>query len=174
MGKPRNDNSPGTGRAPRQKDGRFLPNPDTLDRDAQAFNMRSRGCTYSEIAIALEFTDGGHVAKALRRHVQRRIAPDIDEHRARADEELDAMQRAVLRVLETTHYKVADGRVVYFDGPEGDGPAQPLKDDSPILASVDRWLKIQDRRAKLFGLDAATKVETSGSVTVRVEGAEDV
>lgn len=172
--KPANDNSPGSGRAPRRRDGRFVSNPETIERDTQAFNMRSRGCTYSEIAIALEFTDEGHVALALRRHVQRRIAPDIDEHRARADEELDAMQRAVLRVLETTHLKVNDGRVVYYDGTDGSGPPKALEDDSPVLAAVDRWLKIQDRRAKLFGLDAATKVETSGSVTVRVEGAEDV
>lgn len=157
-----------------RRGGRFTTNPDTIERDATAFSMKARGCTYREIAIALGYTDDSHVSKALKRHMQRRIEPVADEYRAILDDQLDSMYRSVMRVLETTHLKVNDGRVVYYDEPDGNGPPKPLLDDSPVLAAVDRLLKIQKARRELYGLDAPTKVETSGSVTVRVEGAEDV
>lgn len=161
----------GNNQNPRSR-GRFAIAQETLQRDAAAFNMKSRGCTHNEIAIALGFTDGPHVAKALRRHLERAITPAVDEYRALMDHQLDEMHRAVLRVLETTHLKISDGRVVYYDD-ETSGQPKPLLDDSPVLASVDRLLKIQDQRAKLYGLYAPTKVDVR-NVTVRVEGAEDV
>jgi hypothetical protein len=54
----------------------------------------------------------------------------------------------------TPHYEVsASGRVAT------DEDGRPLLDDKPKLAAIDRLLKIQDRRAKLLGLDSAQKVE---------------
>ena len=47
---------------------------------------------------------------------------------------------------------VSQGRLIYL----GDDP-QPLADDAPVLAAVDRLLKIQERRARLLGLDQPTK-----------------
>jgi len=50
-----------------------------------------------------------------------------------------------------------------------------LEDDAPILAAADRILKVLERRAKLHGLDAPTKVQAQvASVRVTVDGAEDV
>lgn len=145
--------------------------------------MKTRGCTLAEIQIALDYGSTAHVATALRRHIDRRVGPAADEYRALMDERLDHMRREVLRVLETTHYKVSEGRVIYHapcDCPQGlYGDRcphwKPLEDDSPVLAAVDRLLKIEERQAKLHGLDAPVKqsVEVT-NVTVKVEGADDV
>jgi hypothetical protein len=143
--------------------------------------MRSRSCTLDEIAIALGFVDRSHARKAIQRHTASIVRPAADEYRAMMDEQLDSMHREVLRVLETTHYKVNNGVVVHHRPAEckcTEMPCEhfvPLLDDSPVLAAVDRLVKIQESRRKLYGLDAPVKHDVSVSqVTVKVEGADDV
>jgi hypothetical protein len=34
---------------------------------------------------------------------------------------------------------------------------EPVLDDAPVLAAIDRLLRIQERRARLLGLDAPTR-----------------
>lgn len=160
-----------------------MPTPGSDERDAEAFRMKTRAATLEEIVIALGYSSPSHVRTAIRRHLERRVAPAADEYRALMDEQLDHMYREVSRVLETTHYKVSDGRVIYHadcacpQGLYGDRCPhwKPLKDDSPVLASVDRLIRIQESRRKLYGLDAPVKqaVEVT-NVTVKVEGADDV
>lgn len=160
-----------------------MPPEDAPERDAEAFRMRSRGSTLAEIALALGYATPTHVSTSLRRHVERRVKPAVDEYIALQEDRLDHMRREVLRVLETTHYKVSDGRVIYHaecECPQGLYGERcphwkPLEDDSPVLAAVDRLLKIEERIAKLHGIDKPVKHEMSVSnVTVRVEGADDV
>ncbi len=38
-------------------------------------------------------------------------------------------------------------------------PNEPLRDRAPVLAAIDRLLKIEERRAKLLGLDAPVRAE---------------
>lgn len=169
---------------PRDGSGRFVPSAESAERDAQAFRLRADGKTYTEIAIALGFSSDTHVTKALKRHLDRIVKPAADEYRATIDARLDRMYRETMRVLEATHYVVNAGTVVFFgdcDCPEGSklsglcDHAKPLKDDSPVLAAVDRLLKIEAQRSKLYGLDAPVKHDVSVSqVTVKVEGADDV
>ncbi|GAA2395473.1 hypothetical protein GCM10010404_61300 [Nonomuraea africana] len=70
---------------------------------------------------------------------------------------------------------VSQGRVVRLGQPfiddDGnaavdDGRGEPLEDDAPVLAAIDRMLKIQERRAKLLGLDIPVKQLVGGDVTV--------
>ena len=60
------------------------------------------------------------------------------------------MAREAWDVLQRNHVVVSQGRVVELDG-------VPIPDDAPVLAAIDRLLKIQERRAKLLGLDAPTQ-----------------
>lgn len=169
-------------RGPRDGTGKFAPTPDSEERDAEAFRMRTRACTLAEIQIALGYSSPQHVSTALNRHIARRVGPAADEYRAVMDEQLEHMYREVIRVLETTHYKVNNGVVVHATLDKCGCPAwetcphaKPLLDDSPVLAAVDRLIKIQESRRKLYGLDAPVKHDVSvSSVTVRVEGADDV
>lgn len=169
---------------PRDGNGTFVPPADAPERDAQAFRMRADGKTLAEIRTALGFSSPQHASKALKRHVERIVTPAADEYRKLIDERLDRMYREVMRVLEATHYVVNAGTVVFFgdcDCPDGSklsglcGHAKPLKDDSPVLSAVDRLLKIEAQRSRLFGLDAPVKHDVSVSqVTVKVQGADDV
>ncbi len=167
----------------RGANGQFVPGESGPERDAEAFRMKVRGSSLGEIALALGYVDRSHASKAITRHVDRIVKPAATQYIALQEERLDHMRREVLRVLETTHYRVSDGRVIYHakcDCPQdlyGERCPhwKPLEDDSPVLAAVDRLLKIEERIAKLHGIDKPIKHEVSVSnVTVRVEGADDV
>jgi hypothetical protein len=62
---------------------------------------------------------------------------------------LDELTRKAFEVLDATHYvHTPAGKLVY--GPDG----HPLVDPMPALYAIDRLLRIDERRARLFGLDA--------------------
>lgn len=147
--------------------------------------MRGEGKTLAEINLALGFAGASHVGKALRRHIDRRVGPVADEYIAMQLDTMDRLKREVFRVMEATHYRVSDGRVVYHaecactPGMYGEGEHcphwKPLRDTSPVLAAADRLIKVEERISKLLGLDKPVKHDVSVSnVTVKVEGADDV
>jgi hypothetical protein len=72
--------------------------------------------------------------------------------RALESERLDFLWRTVMQVLSRTHYIVSNGRLVTMNG-------EPMRDDDPALRAVAALLQIQQRRAKLHGLDAPKQVE---------------
>jgi hypothetical protein len=102
----------------------------------------------------------------LREELARRVDPKIDAYRAlhleRLEAELlrlDELEKRARRVLDRHHITVNNGRVIAIDG-------EPLQDDGPVLAAIDRLIKIEDARRKnnesqrkLLGLDAPTKVD---------------
>jgi hypothetical protein len=103
----------------------------------------------------------------LREELARRVDPKIDAYRVlhleRLEGELlrlDELEARAREVLDRHHITVNNGRVIKLD----DG--EPLLDDGPVLAAIDRLLKIEDARRKnnesqrkLLGLDAPTKVD---------------
>lgn len=171
--------APGRDGVERPKDGkgRFIEHPDTPARDAEAFRLRAKGLTYDEIAIAQGYYDKSHVARSIKRHLANTVPPAADEYRNIMDSQLDELYRRGLAVLDAKHYTVSHGQIVYHpdDNEFGAGPRIPLEDDAPVLAAIDRLLKIQARRAALWGLDAPTaqRIQVQ-NVRVTVDGADDV
>lgn len=151
---------------------------ETLERDMAAFDMKASGRSNAQIAIALDYRDEAHVSQALSRHMKRLVKPQAEELRLLCDSQLDHIYRTALAVLERTHLKVNGGSVVYYtEDPDKhpDAKAVPLHDSAPVLAAIDRLLRIQESRRKLWGIDAPVQHEVSVSqVTVTVTGAEDV
>jgi len=160
---------------PRDGYGRFNENPDTQDRDAAAFRLRAKGATYDEIAVALGYADRGHVHKQLSRHLASIVPPAAEEYRQIMDAQLDELYRRALAVMDAEHFTVSNGQIVYAPGTEFAGQPVPLEDDAPVLQAMDRMLKIQARRAALWGLDAPTQSRLQvQNVRVTVDGADDV
>jgi hypothetical protein len=154
----------------RDSTGTYVRDPDVAERDALAMRMRARGATLREIKEELGYSDTGHVYHQITRAYRQNMAPAVNELRAQMDGQLDEIYAAVLKVLETQHLKVVNGSVVF--NPETGGL---MEDDAPVLAAADRLLKVLERRAKLYGLDAPTKVQAQvENVRVTVDGAEDV
>ncbi|MGP3752193.1 hypothetical protein [Streptomyces sp. IBSNAI001] len=134
--------------------GRIVRTVDTAERDAEAARLRTRGYTYQQIADELDWVSRGDAYRAVQRVLEDTVKEAGDEVRAIELDRLDTLHAAAMDVLEREHVTVSNGRVVALDG-------APLPDDGPVLAAIDRLLKIQERRARLLGLDAPTKQNIS-------------
>ncbi len=160
----------------RGKSGKFIAQLDTAERDAEAARLRVRGQTYQQIADALGYTSEGTAHTAVQRAMKAKPAEVADDVRALEVARLDDLYARALVVAEREHLAHGNGRVVYEECPgvrhkghvefghrvDREGNAAgcrglPVLDDGPLLAAIDRLIKIQDRRAKLLGLDAPTR-----------------
>lgn len=142
--------------------------PDNIThRDASAARYRAEGWTYNRIANELGFANPGGAHKAVQRALKASVRDANDTAVHLELNALDEMAREVWAVLQRNHVVVSQGRVVELDG-------VPIPDDAPVLAATDRLLKIQERRAKLLGLDMPTrsKVEVITESTVDAAIAE--
>jgi len=130
---------------------------DTIQKDHQAAELRVIGLTYQQIGDRL-----GYSRQAAYQAVARAIA-DIprmatEELRTLELEKLDDLERKLRIILQKNHYKVsASGKVVTHEG-------EPVVDSGPEIQAILGILKVIDKRAKLLGLDAPTKVETEVTV----------
>ena len=126
------------------------PTLEDLEREITAVEMRRDGRTYDEIALELGYANRSGAYQAVSRCLARRAKEPSDEVRLHELERQDYMWRKVVAVLENQHITVSNGKVVTIDG-------VPIADDAPVLQAVDRLIKIQERRAKLLGLDAPSR-----------------
>lgn len=140
-------------KAGRDHNGRWIRTGDHAERDAEATRLRALGHTYIEIADQLGYADHAGARKAVQRALVATVAEPAEEVRALQLEQLDKLALAAWAVLERAHVTVSHGRIIR------DENEQPLLDDGPVLAAIDRLLKIQERRAKLLGLDAPARHE---------------
>ncbi|WP_062434957.1 helix-turn-helix domain-containing protein [Herbidospora daliensis] len=160
---PRPDNM-----ASRARDGkgRYDRDPTVAERDAQAAALRARSLTYQQIGDQLGISRQS-AYEAVKRALADTLAEPAEAVRTLELERLDGMWQAVQGVLERKHLTVSNGKVVQL--PDEDGKLVPIEDDAPILQAVDRLLKIQERRAKLLGLDTPVKQELTVDAGIRWE-----
>ncbi len=134
--------------------GKFVKSVDTAERDADACRLRTTGASYADIAKALGFADAAGALRAVQRGMQSIVAEPARELRAIELARLDLALRHAWEVMTRVHITVSQGRVV-LDPATG----EPLRDYGPVLAAIDRVIRIGERRAKLLGLDAPTRIE---------------
>jgi hypothetical protein len=143
-------------------------------RRERLIEMRRDGKSWSHIAKALGYADAPSACTDLRRTLEQRqeqLAISLDQHRQMELEKLDRLERAAITVLETKHVHISGGKVVREGGDE-ETVGEPLYDDGPVLQAIETLRRLSERRAKLLGIDAPTKVETDGQLTVIVEGVD--
>lgn len=136
----------------RDGNGRYDRDPETARRDAEACRLRAQSLTYREIAAKLG-VDVHTAYDAVQRGLRDTLQEPADAVRQLELERLDELAQKAREVLLGTHYVVSQGKVVRL----ARGGA-PLEDDAPKLQAIDRLLKIQERRARLLGLDSPQRV----------------
>lgn len=105
---------------------------DALDNQLQALQLRKEGKSYVFIAQQLGYKDHSGAWRAVRSAMKKTLKEPADEMRKLELERLDDMLSAIAPAVK-----------------EGN------------LAAIDRALKIQDRRAKLMGLDMPALVDVT-------------
>lgn len=132
-------------------------------RRKRVIELRDEGMTFREIAEEL-----GVSVKLVHDDYKKTMAEipveAVETYRRHQQDEL-AMARAVVEdILAARHVTIsATGQVVY----EGN---DIVRDHGPILAAVDRLMKISDREAKLLGLDARPELTVTGNLTYEFVG----
>lgn len=150
---PPSENAPGAGDSTdggqlRDGHGRFLRGLGTAEKDALACRLRARGISLREIASRLGYTHPSAAAKAIARALADIPAEDAASLRALECERLDELTRRLFAILDVK-YPFLDGGREFTDQ-----NGQPIPDPGPILAVIDRLLRVSVRRSRLLGLDA--------------------
>ncbi|WP_214103223.1 hypothetical protein [Acrocarpospora catenulata] len=132
--------------------GRYDRDPEVAKRDARACELRAQNRSYAEIAAEL-----GISKTAAYESVQRALAETVREPAGELRQlelmRLDELAQKAREVMNATHYVVSQGKVVRLTR-----AGAPLEDDAPALQAIDRLLRIQERRARLLGLDMPQRV----------------
>lgn len=119
------------------------------ERRAKAVKLRTAGQTWEAIAVELGYCNRGAAYKDVMvalDEARAELAVSTEQFRELSLQRLDAMRRKVQEVIDQA----------------GAGAA--------ALQAIDRLVKIDEREARLLGLDQAQKVEMSGQVLYAVEG----
>jgi hypothetical protein len=127
--------------------------------------------SYPQIAAVSQAEFGRHIPqttayKRVQWALKKWIGETAEEVRQVELAKLDELELDFRRVKNTEHVKVAGGTIVR------DENGVPLIDDSPVLAAGDRLLKIQERRARLLGIDAPERVAATTTVRYEVVGVD--
>lgn len=154
----------------RDNQGKFARDPDVADRDRDAMVMRAKGKSYRQIAELLGYGSASHAKTQIERYYKSVAQPDVIAYRAEMDARLDELYAAVMGVFQATHLKVVAGGVVFDPNTGG-----LLEDSAPKIQAANTLLRVMERQANLYGLDAPSKVMAQvQNVRVTVDGAEDV
>ena len=154
-------------------------------RDVEALTYRAQGLTYDRIADQMGYANRSGAQKAVERAIAASVRESADEAKTLILADLFEAKREAWTVLQRKHLTVSNGHVVRrFIGVERDddgierldmdGKPIPLfeeiEDDGPVLAAIDRIVKIDAEIAKILGAYAPEKHEhrTIGEIDARL------
>jgi hypothetical protein len=130
---------------------------ETAELRAEAYRLKLRGFSDREAGARMGVSHTT-IQNWTKQEADERVLPLADELRKVQLERLGEMRQAALEVLERIHFAVSHGKVV--EDPDGG----PLEDSAPRLAAIDRLLRVEERIARLMGLDAPTRSEIEARI----------
>lgn len=133
------------------------------EQQVQAYTLSLRGHSLREIGRLMGVSHET-ARKLISLEADARVLPLADQLRKQQLDRLNEMRMAALAVLEREHVHISEGRVVRDKDPETGEVLGAIVDDGPVLAAIDRLVKIEDRMAKLLGLDAPVQQEIAATV----------
>lgn len=129
--------------------GRAIRTLGTIEQDQRAAEMRSVSMTYPQIANEL-----GVSVTTAHESVMRGMAAVPTEGQIEAKRlellKLDRIERHLFGVMGREHIRVNHGRVILDEG-------RRVLDDGPGIQAATALLRVQERRARLLGLDEPAK-----------------
>lgn len=128
--------------------------------------LRKTGLSIEAIAEEMGFS-AMYVRKLYKQALNDIICDDVNEVRRLELAKLDDIQEVALQVMRAFHPLVNSGTVVRDavedenGNPVLDENSNPvttrLADTGPVLAAIDRLIRVSERRSKLIGADAPVK-----------------
>src|SRR3954451_99443 len=122
----------------------------TKRRDAEAAKLRVRGRTYQDIADELGYASPGASHDAVSRSLAESVRVPFEQQRELALNQLDQLASEAWTIVQARHCVISAGKVMSVDG-------EPLSDPKPVLDALAVLIRIEERKARLLGLDAPRK-----------------
>lgn len=129
---------------------------DTADRDSQAARLLEQGRTYKQIAEELGYSSATSAYRAASRALAAEVLPSANAMRREQLGHIDYLITVATGVMQRDHLTVSHGKIIR------DEDGEPLLDDAPKLAAIDRIHKLEELRANLVG----TKVPVQQKLAV--------
>lgn len=120
----------------------------TKRRDLRAYRLRQRGWTLQRIADQLEMGGPSTAFYAIDRCRRESVRPVAEFQRDLACDHLDQLSEQAWAVLDDPGPVISSGRVIK------DAAGEPLPDRRLLLEALRVLVMVDERRAKLCGLDA--------------------
>lgn len=147
----------------------------TTEKQNRVVEAVRQGHSFREIAELLGISKS-QAHRLFRAGLDRIPAHNVQAYREEQLADLALARQVVMDVLAAEHVVVSNGHVVKpITGVDEDGNyeyGEPLFDDGPALAAVDRLVKIQERQARILGSDADERINLSGDLHYRVIGVD--
>ena len=126
----------------------------TKRRDADAAQLRIRGWNYQAIADELGYAGPSGAHAAVSRSLAESVRAPLNDARQLAAAHLDELAREAWKVIRGRWIAVSGGKAVVLDD-------EPIPDHKPIVEALRVLVAIEDRRARLLGLDAPTQTRVN-------------
>jgi hypothetical protein len=127
---------------------------------ARILDAKNHGLTFLQIA-AREGISNGYTYKLYLAGLHDIPRESADELREKQLTRIHAQREVLQQIVDRAHVTVNQGRVISTD----DG--ELVIDDGPVMAAVDRLIKLDDQEARLLGLNAPVKTQTDVESHVR-------
>lgn len=149
-----------------------------VERDLKIVALKREGLSFQQIANQVGISKSGVILGFQR--VKKRVEAKTDESYAEYREEqlarVATMREVVADIIAARHVTISNGHVISeMTGRDDDGKpvyGDPYEDHGPVMAAVDRMVKLDEHEAKLLGLFAKTEVDVSGGVTYQLVGVD--
>jgi hypothetical protein len=148
-------------------------------RDQKVVALKRQDMSFQQVADTLGISKAAAIRSFQR--AKRRVddATDLDYTHYR-DEQLAriaAMREVAADIVGARHVAISNGHVVSeITGTDEDGHpvyGDPYEDDGPVLAAIDRLIKLDELEAKLVpGLHAKQEVDMSGVLRIELVGVD--
>lgn len=138
---------------------------EAAQRRARVVELRNQGLGFREIAaetglgLATVWRHYEYAMRELPAPFVAAAAAQETERRAEQLARIDMERDVVMGVLTANHVTVSNGKVI-----------SEVPDSGPVLAAIDRLVKLDNQEAELLGLKAEQKVAHSGAVRYELVG----
>ncbi len=137
--------------------------------------LKRAGLPFADIGQRLGISKS-QAHRAFYAALDRIVEPEVAAMRAEQLARIELEREEALDIMGATHIVVSNGHIVSpITGHDDDGDpiyGDPLIDQSPPLAAIDRLIKLDDQEAKLVGMYPKTEVNLTGGITYQVVGLE--
>jgi hypothetical protein len=149
-----------------------------VERQQKIVALKREGFSFQQVADQIGISKAAAIRgfQTVKKRVETATDADYAEYRDEQLARVAMLREVVSDVVAARHVTISNGHVIHeITGRDDEGKPEygdPYEDHGPVLAAVDRMVKLDEHEAKLLNLFPKAEVNVSGDVTYRFIGAD--